>query len=480
MPATQEDVDKQGALVRQLKGEKADKAVITAEVKKLIALKNEVAAGTGGAPVAVKQTKAQKKATQQSSKQSTTASQEDVHKQPPKQSTTAPQTDVDKQAALVRKLKGEKADKEVIKAEVDKLLALKNKASAGTGDAPAVVKQTNSERKAAKRAVKSIEKEKKKAQPKKQNKHPAAPSIVLRTTTSDCAWAPLVPVGHTGFSWEEDNSSDEEEAAAPALKPQSNKPLSGVGCKSPTQPQAEPDAASTAKMLGSGPEPDFGAMWRQQNQKFKVNCKLVSLMDNNLLVWNAAAAADKQIMDCPEADAFAQTVTDAINTKAVSISQGVHDRYVTYCNSKKQVIGVVASGKSLYTSAVPLLHGIGVSVDKQKAIEMLRNATTEGCGEAISLLGYCYQLGDGVGVNAKLAAELYLSAARKGDAHGMVRLGRLYANGVEGVLEKDDVKAKALIEYGMTVLNKLYNNPTTTRVEKSRALSLLHSNMTLV
>jgi len=96
------------------------------------------------------------------------------------------------------------------------------------------------------------------------------------------------------------------------------------------------------------------------------------------------------------------------------------------------------------------------------------------------LLGYCYQLGDGVGVNAKLAAELYLSAARKGDAHGMVRLGRLYANGVEGVLEKDDVKAKALIEYGMTVLNKLYNNPTTTRVEKSRALSLLHSNMTLV
>ena len=34
--------------------------------------------------------------------------------------------------------------------------------------------------------------------------------VYKQTTTSDVAWEPLVPVGHTAYSWEEDGESEDE------------------------------------------------------------------------------------------------------------------------------------------------------------------------------------------------------------------------------------------------------------------------------
>mmetsp|Transcript_7031 Transcript_7031/g.13288 ORF Transcript_7031/g.13288 Transcript_7031/m.13288 type:complete len:344 (-) Transcript_7031:92-1123(-) len=82
----------QGDVVRKLKAEKADKAIIKAAVDKLLALKASVASGKPVMPSA---------------------------------------DPVQVQADLVRKLKGDKADKAVIKAAVDKLLALKASAASG-------------------------------------------------------------------------------------------------------------------------------------------------------------------------------------------------------------------------------------------------------------------------------------------------------------------------------------------------------------
>lgn len=471
--ATEQEVAAQGEKVRKLKAEKADKATVMAEVQKLIALKNELAAATGAAPVAVKQTKQQKKAASKEKK----AEQPKPQKKPTADAPTDGDDPIAAQALVVRKLKADGADKAVIAAAVEKLLALKGLTPPAAK--PAGPKQTNSQKKEAKRAEQKKEKAAKASNP---NTKPASTAqTVQRTTTSDAAWDPLVPPGHTAFSWEDDNSEDEEEAAAPA--PKAAKALLGAGCKAPAATAAaattELDAASTAKLLGSGPTPNFAALWAKKEAAFKLDCKLLKQNKDGMLVWNVEG---KGILDCTEAEqsSFERAVSQAIDSKSAGVSQGVHDKYVTCCIARKLPVGVIANGKSMYLTALSLLHGIGVACDKAKAVNMLRSATSDGCGEAMSLLGYCYQLGDGTGENQKLAAELFLAAARSGDAHGMVRLGRLYGTGVDGVLDKDEEKARALINHGTTLLEQLYRNPTSSRAEKSRALSLLHSNMNLV
>jgi len=472
------DVAAQANVVRQLKADKADKATVTAAVQRLLELKKAFAAANGGPPPATtnKEKKAQKKAQKKEAR--------------PAAAVTPPASDdpVAVQADIVRKLKADKADKTIIAAAVDKLLALKKEA--GVNVAPPK-KGAKTEKKVQEKPKKAAKQPSATAKPKPVAAAKPAPTakpiqVYKQTTTSDVAWEPLVPVGHTAYSWEEDGESEDE---APAHK-KALLGAGGKGCQSAASVAFHDARAaakgalspeSTAQLLGSGPEPNFAAVWSSSaavSSNWHTS-KLLQLDSRGMLRWDGTHCKDSKGEPCSIlqvapaiAQGFVDQVAYAIETGVAGVSQGVHDRYVTFCNNKGlPLLNIGAS----YSDAVALLHGINCLPNKEVAVKMLQSSTASGNAQAMSLLGYCYQMGDGVEVNQKLAAELCLAAARKGDGFGMMRLARMYWTGAEGVMNKDVEKAKALNSHAVTLLEGILAAPTSSKVDRSRALSLLHS-----
>ena len=132
--ALNDKVTAQGDLVRKLKGEKADKAVIDAAVKTLLALKADYKTATG---------KDWKPGAHKSSGGTAPASA------PAGDAGSDLNAKIAAQGDIVRKLKGEKADKAAIDAAVKTLLALKADYKAATGSdwkpgaAPAAKKEAS-------------------------------------------------------------------------------------------------------------------------------------------------------------------------------------------------------------------------------------------------------------------------------------------------------------------------------------------------
>ncbi|XP_041970133.1 bifunctional glutamate/proline--tRNA ligase [Aricia agestis] len=157
----------QGDKVRKLKGDKADKATIDVEVKNLLNLKAQYKALTGSewtpkaaAPVATAA------ATPQA-----TASQSTMNGASGDAAALA--AEVARQGDLVRELKGKKADKTTIDAEVKKLLDLKAKYQAETGTAYAAPAAAPRAAKEKKDKPKEAPKPKKEQKPKEQSPKPS-------------------------------------------------------------------------------------------------------------------------------------------------------------------------------------------------------------------------------------------------------------------------------------------------------------------
>lgn len=185
----------QAEVVKKLKADKADKAVVAKEVEKLLALKQGAskAAPAPTKPAAGKTEKAAPKGT----------------------ATPAPTTGgsdpISVQAEIVRKLKAEKADKATIAAAVEILLALKK---GGVGDQiaakPAVTKAAD------KPAAKQLNVKETKTTAVAVQKNSNSTGDVAWCTTvvgighasqptppgTDACWLPGTAVGHTKYSWE--------------------------------------------------------------------------------------------------------------------------------------------------------------------------------------------------------------------------------------------------------------------------------------
>ena len=85
-----------------------------------------------------------------------------------------------------------------------------------------------------------------------------------------------------------------------------------------------------------------------------------------------------------------------------------------------------------YDQADCYYHGIGVAVDKKRAVELYRLCAQAGDAKAQCKLGYCYQMGEGVDTDKEQAFKLYTESANQGWALGQCNLGYCYQIG-EGV-----------------------------------------------
>jgi TPR repeat protein len=80
-----------------------------------------------------------------------------------------------------------------------------------------------------------------------------------------------------------------------------------------------------------------------------------------------------------------------------------------------------------------------VTDNEAEAIHLLELASRQGHCEALRLLGYCYQQGEGVEANPTRAAELYRRAADCGDKIAQFNLGLFYAEGLGGLARDVDL-----------------------------------------
>lgn len=65
-----------------------------------------------------------------------------------------------------------------------------------------------------------------------------------------------------------------------------------------------------------------------------------------------------------------------------------------------------------------------VKPDHKKAVKLLRQAVAAGIADAMWDLAICYERGAGVPTNRRLAYELYLRAAIRGDSDAVMEVGR--------------------------------------------------------
>jgi TPR repeat protein len=68
-----------------------------------------------------------------------------------------------------------------------------------------------------------------------------------------------------------------------------------------------------------------------------------------------------------------------------------------------------------------------------EAMRLLEQASAQGDCEAIRLLAYCYEQGEGVEKDSRHAAQLYREAAERGDKFAQFNLGVFYAGGLGGL-----------------------------------------------
>jgi TPR repeat protein len=224
--------------------------------------------------------------------------------------------------------------------------------------------------------------------------------------------------------------------------------------------------------------------WSQGETKSELSLtSQLAVLENGCLKWNKEEERNFESIPSEEWEQLAKEVEQCIATRSATVSQGLHDKYMQYVMNKPEGArkhGQIGGGRSLYIQALSLLHGIGAPVDKESAVLFLHQAAEEGVPEAISLLGYCYELADGVAENPKRAFQCYEAAYQLGDPHAAVRLGRCLWEGLPGVLPKDRNKAPLLIEEGIAELRKRVARNQDGLPGVSRALMLLHTQMNLV
>ena len=81
-------------------------------------------------------------------------------------------------------------------------------------------------------------------------------------------------------------------------------------------------------------------------------------------------------------------------------------------------------------------NGVGVVMDKAKAVEWYTKAAEQEDADAQSKLGWCYYNGDGVVMDKAKAVEWYRKAAEQGNAYAQYNLGKRYYNGDGVVMDK--------------------------------------------
>jgi TPR repeat protein len=90
----------------------------------------------------------------------------------------------------------------------------------------------------------------------------------------------------------------------------------------------------------------------------------------------------------------------------------------------------MGSVKAKTNLATLLLQGKGGNEDKLRAIQLLEEAALAGHNRAMYNLGLAYKTGNGVGVNASLAFNLFLAAANQGQlAEAMIVVAKAYETG---------------------------------------------------
>ncbi|MFL7012875.1 tetratricopeptide repeat protein [Enterovibrio norvegicus] len=124
-------------------------------------------------------------------------------------------------------------------------------------------------------------------------------------------------------------------------------------------------------------------------------------------------------------------------------------------------------------------YGKGVEQSDEKAAEYYALAAAQNDAEGQTLLGELYQFGKGVEKDNEKAVDLYKRAHAQSFPRGSMRLGAAYLYG-RGGLEKDEVKAKTLIESALTseeqlshwLLSILYGNKESALYDET--LNLTH------
>lgn len=318
------------------------------------------------------------------------------------------------------------------------------------------------------------------------------------TAEEDVAWAPAVPPGHTLFSWD----LDQFETQAQLQKEATPAPVVRVHTSSqstqrsiaPAKPATTSKPAAAPKPEAKRPPVDTSAItakitaavksWGQTDEKGELELTSeLTVLENGSLKWNKEEKRGIESIPAEQLELLQKEVEECIATKKASISQGLHDKYMQYVMNKPEGArqhGHIGKGHSLYLQGLSALHGIGVPINKKSAVLFLHQAAADGVPEAISLLGYCYELGDGVGENPARAVECYRAALELGDPHAAVRLGRCLWTGLPGVLEADRTRAPQLIEEGLAELRERVARKQDGTPGVSLALSLLHSQMNLV
>jgi len=139
-------------------------------------------------------------------------------------------------------------------------------------------------------------------------------------------------------------------------------------------------------------------------------CSKLTSVVNGALRWNKEEKRSMEEIPPQQLQAFAREVEYCIRSKAATVTQGAHDKYVQYCvNCAGKPQTQIGGGSSLYVQGLRSLHGIaGTPIDKVAGVKDTVEAAQTGVPEAISLLGYCYEHGDGVDEN-KSRASVVLS-----------------------------------------------------------------------
>jgi hypothetical protein len=86
-----------------------------------------------------------------------------------------------------------------------------------------------------------------------------------------------------------------------------------------------------------------------------------------------------------------------------------------------------------YRLAVLHLEGDRVPKDEQRAVALLRQASTGGHLGALHTLAWCFDSGTGVAKDSAKAAEHYWASAKAGSIDSLLALADIYMNGREGV-----------------------------------------------
>lgn len=194
------------------------------------------------------------------------------------------------------------------------------------------------------------------------------------------------------------------------------------------------------------------------------------LLELNKSAWDEEKI--KSVVDLTENDAleFVEEVEHCIFER-YPISKEIDSIYLQYCAAQNHQPMAQYSGQKAYEHGYRLLHGVMTAIDKKTAVHYIKQAAElDQCAAAYSLLGYCYQFGDGIEEDANQAIEYYQMAVDNGDVFGKIRLGRCYLGGI-GV-PKDEKKAHELFEEGNHELRSIADS---NRADSNRALCLLHS-----